>query len=406
MGFQQGLSGLNAATKQLDVIGNNVANTNTVGFKQSQAQFADVFAASMTGAGAAAIGLGTKVAAIPQQFTQGNITTTNNSLDVAINGNGFFRMSNNGTVMYARNGQFQIDKNGFIVDSKGAQLTGYLPNPTTGTIVQASPSPIQINSAFLPPVASSSVIAGLNLNSGSTVPAVATFSPTNTSSFNTSTSLTSYDSLGNSHVSTLYFQMSAANTWNVYLTQDGVQVPVAGTALGVLNFNTNGTIVTPAVLTSASFTPAGASAQTLAFDFTTTTQYGSPFSVNSMTQNGYSTGSLAGFSIGKDGIISGSYSNGQTKSLAQVALASFTNPQGLQPQGNNNWLETAASGQPLIGVPGTGRLGVLQSAATEDSNVDLTAELVNMITAQRFYQANAQTIKTQDQVMQTLVNMR
>lgn len=414
MGFQQGLSGLNASARNLDVIGNNIANANTVGFKQSQAQFSDVFASSLSGSGGLQVGIGTKIGAVAQQFSQGNVTSTNNALDVAVSGQGFFRLDNNGALAYSRNGQFQLDKNGFIVNSQGHKLTGYSAS-TTGAIITAAPGPLQIPSADLLPKATTAATVGVNLDARLPVPApvAGVFNPTDPTSYNSSTSMTAYDSLGNPHVTTLYFVKTAANNWNAYMTVDGASVPptvapAAPTPLGALTFNTNGTLATPAngLLTSAAFTPAGGAAQTLALNFGTTSQYGSAFGVNQLTQDGYSSGRLSGFNIGTDGIIQARYSNGQAKAVGQIVLANFANAQGLQPIGNNEWVESAAAGTPLVGAPGSANLGILQSASVEDSNVDLTAELVNMITAQRSYQANAQTIKTQDSVLQTIVNLR
>jgi flagellar hook protein FlgE len=405
MGFQQGLSGLNAAAKSLDVIGNNVANASTVGFKESQAQFADVYANSLASGGNQS-GIGVRVATVAQQFAQGNITTTNNSLDMAVSGPGFFRMDNNGSITYSRNGQFQLDKNGFIVNSQGYKLTGFLPN-AAGAIVATTPADVQVSTADLLPNATSTVAAGLNLDARSTIPAVGPFDPNNPLTFNNSTSATIYDSLGGSHVSSLYFAKTGPNTWNAYLTVDGVNTQGAGVALTAMTFSTSGVLTAPvAAVTSAAFTPAGAAAQTLSINFASTSQFGSTFGVNSLSQNGYTSGHMTGFSTGSDGIVTGRYSNGQTKTLAQVVLANFSNVQGLQPLGNNQWAETSTSGTPLVGAPGSASLGVLQTSAVEDSNVDLTAELVNMITAQRVYQANAQTVKTQDQVLQTIVNLR
>jgi flagellar hook protein FlgE len=406
MGFQQGLSGLNAAAKSLDVIGNNVANASTVGFKESQAQFADVYANSLAGGGNQA-GIGVRVATVAQQFAQGNITTTNNSLDMAVSGSGFFRMDSNGSITYSRNGQFQLDKDGYIVNNQGYNLTGFLPD-AAGVIMATSPAAIQISTADLLPSATTAVTAGLNLNANSTViPAAPAFDPNNSATFNNSTSTTVYDSLGGSHVASLYFARTGTNAWNAYLTVDGVNTEAANAPLTAMTFNTNGTLATPATaVVSTAFTPTGAAAQTLSIDFGSTSQFGTSFGVNSMSQDGYTSGHMTGFSTGADGIISGRYSNGQTRTLGQVVLANFSNAQGLQPLGGNQWAETSTSGTPLVGVPGSASLGVLQTSAVEDSNVDLTAELVNMITAQRVYQANAQTIKTQDQVLQTIVNLR
>ncbi|MBF4988696.1 flagellar hook protein FlgE [Methylophilus sp. 14] len=403
MAFSQGLSGLNAASKALEVIGNNVSNANTVGFKQSRAEFADVFAASLSGAGATQIGIGTKISDVAQQFTQGNITATNNTLDVAINGAGFFRLSNNGAVTYTRNGQFQMDKNGYIVTSDGKRLMGNSADNLNGS----SPVEIQIDTSDLQPVASSKITGTLNLNSASANidQTVTPFSSTDPTSYTNSTAITVYDNLGNSHNVQNYYVKTAANTWSVYTTVDGSDVTPTPTPSMV--FNAGGYDSTNSTVSPISFTPTtGGATMNISFDYSTSTQYGSSFSVNKLSQDGYSSGRIASFTIGDDGIIQGRYTNGQSKDLGRVILANFVNPNGLQSLGGNQWMATYESGDELIGAPGSSTLGVLQSSAVEDSNVDLTAELVNMITAQRVYQANAQTIKTQDQVMQTLVNLR
>jgi flagellar hook protein FlgE len=407
MSFQQGLSGLNAASKNLEVIGNNVANASTVGFKQSRAQFADVYATSLTGSGGSQIGIGTKLATVAQQFTQGNISSTNNSLDVAINGGGFFRMSNNGEITYTRNGQFQMDNNGYIVNASNNRLTGY--SATNGVLSTGSPSEININTADLAPVSTAAISATLNLDSTNTALTAAGFDPTDPTTYHNSTALTVYDSLGNEHTMQSYFVKTGAGTWNVYNTVDGVSTTTLPAPTSTMTFTGTGTTPTsvPAAPT-ISFTPTtGATGpQTMTLDYSNSTQFGSAFSVTTPTQDGYSSGTLAGFNIAKNGEIIGRYTNGQSQTLGQVALANFTNPNGLQQLGNNAWSESADSGPAVVGAPTSGGLGVLQSSAVEDSNSDLTAELVNMITAQRVYQANAQTIKTQDQVLQTLVNLR
>lgn len=491
MGFQQGLSGLNASSKHLDTIGNNVANASTVGFKQSQAQFADMFATSLAGGGATPIGTGTKVAAIAQQFTQGNITNTNNPLDTAISGNGFFRLTDPaGAVLYSRNGQFQVDKNGFLVNNQGHTVSGYLPN-AAGVVATTAPVPLQINSADLKPKPTTTAVVGANLDSRATVPLTPVFNSIDPTSYNSSTSLSVYDSLGASHVGTMYFQrqpitpptfVSATTTtatvntvaglaignkitfalpapaqtatitginavtntvtfaalalaptagplttdapsanWKTFLTVDDVAVAGAATPeLAILTFDALGKLVstTPAstpvgTVSSAPLFPTSttvSTTQALTFDFGSptagTTQFGGVFGVNTLTQNGYTSGRLNSTSTSPDGTILGRYSNGQSRAMGQILLTNFTNPQGLQPVGNNEWVETSTSGGPLAGVPGSSSLGLLQSSATEDSNVDLTAELVNMITAQRVYQANSQTIKTQDQLLQTIVSLR
>lgn len=407
MSFQQGLSGLNAASKNLEVIGNNVANASTVGFKQSRAQFADVYATSLTGSGASQIGIGTKLATVAQQFTQGNISSTNNSLDVAINGGGFFRMSNNGEITYTRNGQFQMDKDGFIVNASNNRLTGYTAN--NGVLSTGSPDEININTADLAPVTTTAITGTLNLDSTNTALTAAGFDPTDPATYHNSTALTVYDSLGNEHTMQSYFVKTAAGEWNVFNTVDGVSTTALPTPTSVMTFTGTGLSPTSApAAPTISFTPTtGATGpQVMTLDYSNSTQFGSSFSVTSPTQDGYASGTLAGFNIAKNGEIIGRYTNGESQTLGQVTLANFTNPNGLQQLGNNAWSESADSGPAVVGAPDSGGLGVLQSSAVEDSNSDLTAELVNMITAQRVYQANAQTIKTQDQVLQTLVNLR
>lgn len=403
MSFQQGLSGLNAASKSLEVIGNNVSNANTVGFKQSRAEFADVFASSLIGSGAPQIGIGTKLATVAQQFTQGNITATNNTLDIAINGAGFFRLNNNGAVTYTRNGQFQMDKNGYIVSSDGKRLMGNSADNLNGS----TPVEIQINTSDLQPVASTKMTGQLNLNSGSDVITTTPFSATDPLTYTNSTAITVYDNLGNSHTMQNYFVKTAANTWNVHTTVDGTNVTPTPVPQMVFTATGQYSPAPTSTVGNITFTPTtGSGAVTIEMDYSTSTQYGSSFSVNKLSQDGYSSGRIASFTVGDDGIILGRYSNGQSKELGRVVLANFVNPNGLVSLGGNQWLATFESGDELVGSPGSSTLGVLQSSAVEDSNVDLTAELVNMITAQRIYQANAQTVKTQDQVLQTLVNLR
>jgi flagellar hook protein FlgE len=413
MGFQQGLSGLNAASKSLDVIGNNVANAETVGFKGAQAQFADVYASSLTGAGTSQIGIGTQVTQVAQQFTQGNITASSNPLDVAINGGGFFRMDNNGTITYGRNGQFQLDKNGYIISSNGSRLTGYVAN-AAGVLSTGAPADININTADIAPKVTTQIGAILNLDSRSNVIASA-FDATDPTTYTNATSVTVYDTLGNAHVLQTFFQKTAASTWDVYTSLDGIPnpafvAPATQAPVGTITFDGSGAItsVTPTdpLVLSLPVTTGATTPFSVTLDYAGTTQYGANFGVNSLTQDGYTSGHLSGFNISADGTIVGNYTNGKSATLGQVVLANFTNPNGLQSLGNNVWAATSASGAALVGAPASGSLGVLQSSAREDSNVDLTAELVNMITAQRNYQANAQTIKTQDQVLQTLVNLR
>jgi len=420
MSFQQGLSGLNASSKALDVVGNNVANSSTVGFKSSSGHFADVYAASLSGGGASQVGIGTSLSSVFQQFTQGNITTTNNAMDIAINGNGFFTVTRDGVDAFTRNGQFHVDNEGYIINDQNYRLLGYLPDDE-GVIDSSGerPNDIQVPTSNIDPVATWETGNGtptmvLNLDSSESEN-TATFSVTDPDSYNYSTSMTVYDSKGNSHRMTLYFVKvtptapATDESWEVHATLDGEdETTLTGSPL---TFDTYGAISSAStVLTvpSGTWTVAGATLGSgeIEIDFDGTTNYNGDSTVNSMSQSGYATGTLTGVSIGSDGTVLGNYSNGQSKPLAQVALTTFPNPNGLLNMGNNLWQATSISGEGRYGVPGEGTRGLLQSASVEESNVDLTAELVNMITLQRNYQANAQSIKTQDQIMQTLVNLR
>ncbi|MFO1320000.1 MAG: flagellar hook protein FlgE [Burkholderiales bacterium] len=417
MGFQTGLSGLSTSSRNLDVIGNNVANASVAGFKGSVAQFSDVYA-SAVGGSKTQIGIGSKMQSVAQMFNQGNITPTSNSLDFAIAGRGFFRMSDNGEIVYSRNGQFRMDREGFLVNSDGLKVTGYGID-SSGNIVNASPTPLQFDTADIAPKATTTFEIGVNLNSDvakEKMPTVTTFDPDNVNSFNFTTSGTVYDTLGNSHVQTFYFVRTAtAGTWDVYGRMDNGAL--ANTDLGggaglpvQLVFDQNGALdatASPMPLSVSNVLSTGA-VTPLAYtvDFTGSTQYGSSEGVTSLSQDGYSSGRLTGFNVSPDGLIVGRYTNGQSRNLGQVVLADFVNSQGLGSLGNNLWQETVDSGLPLVGAPNSGTVGTLQSGALEESNVELTQELVAMIVAQRVYQANAQTIKTQDSVLQTIVNLR
>ena len=421
MSFQQGLSGLNATSKNLEVIGNNVANANTYGAKSSRAEFADMYATALNGGGTTNIGIGVNLASVSQQFTQGNITSTANPLDLAINGNGFFQLSNtNAPVSYTRNGQFRVDRDGFIVNNQKQQLMGY-PADGAGVIQPGQARALQMPTAGITPNASSEIRMELNLDSrvATTVPTTGpAINLTDPTTYNNATTHTLYDAKGQDVAVTYYFQKASTDTWNVYVTANGTPLatdvngdPAATTTI---TFPSNGGTPTAPVGVLPINIPAttnAAGAQTLAItgvelDLAGATQYGANFGVTDLTQNGYAPGQLVGIQFEDNGIVMARYSNGQSKPAGQVELATFRNPQGLQPMGGNGWSATFGSGDPVVSVPGNGNTGPLTAGALEESNVDLTAELVNMITAQRTYQANAQTIKTQDQVLQTLVNLR
>ncbi|SAK50578.1 flagellar hook protein FlgE [Caballeronia pedi] len=405
MSYQQALSGLGAASSDLDVIGNNIANANTVGFKQGAAQFADMYANSMATAVSNQIGIGTRLSEVQQQFSQGTITTTNQALDVAINGNGFYQLSNNGSVVYSRNGVFHLDDTGKIVNSSGLQLMGYAAD-SSGVVNSASTVPLTVPTANIAPTATKTITAAFNLNSQDSVKAAADFDPTNGNTYNASTSVDAYDSLGGTQKVSVYFTKSGTNSWEAFA---GYGDPVTSkTDLGPVTFDSSGNLTSGKTFT---FTiPDGASAtagatQSLTLDLSGTTQYGAKSGLTNLHQDGNSTGELTGFTVGSDGMLTGNYSNGETKALGQIAIANFNNQNGLQNLGGNVYAQTAASGAAQVSVPGSTNHGTLQGGAVENSNVDLTSELVNLITAQRNYQANAQTIKTQQTVDQTLINL-
>ena len=415
MSFEQGLSGLSAAAKSLDVIGNNVSNANTVGFKSSDAHFADIYAGSVGSASGNQVGIGTRVATVAQSFSQGSVTSTENPLDMAINGTGFFRRSDSGATVFSRNGQFHLDKTGYIVNDGGARLTGFLAG-SNGIVPSAAPSDLKISQADVAPKNTSKIGAVVSLDSRAAALDPAQFDPNDSTSYAFATSTSVYDSLGNAHSLSLYFvptgpNSASKNEWKVFGANDGTALggsPPA--ALGTLTFKSDGAIDTAATTlpfnVSAPVGGGAASPLTMALDLAGTTQFGANSGVNQLTQDGYTSGRLSSYAVSDDGIILGRYTNGQTQQLGQVTLAGFTSPEGLAPLGNNLWAESSKSGAPLVGAPGTGSLGALQSGAVEESNVDLTAQLVNMITAQRNYPANAQTVKTQDALLQTLVNLR
>jgi flagellar hook protein FlgE len=422
MSFQTGLSGLSASSRNLDVIGNNIANANTTGMKSSRTEFANLVASSIGGGGVDGSGIGVSAAAVAQQFTQGSITTTGNSLDVAINGNGFFQlMQPDGSMAYTRDGSFKLDKDGNLTTNNGANVMGY-PTDKAGNPTSATIQKLQLpTSAPIAASATTTVNAELNLDARAldatqSVAAGTTASPRSTYG----TSLNVYDSQGVASPVKLYFVKTdgTPNSWDVYTGIDDATTTYPN--LGPLTFDSSGKILTgsPITLTGGSTVPSlnpndavsaggtGFLPQDISLDLSTVTQYGTAFAVSDLSQDGYTSGELTGVNIGDDGVITAKYSNGQTQSAGQLTLADFRNVQGLAAVGNNAWSATYASGDPVQGSPGTGKLGGLKSGALEDSNVDLTSELVNMMTAQRAYQANAQTIKTQDQIMSTLVNLR
>jgi flagellar hook protein FlgE len=410
--FSIALSGLTAANSDLDVTANNIANADTIGFKNSRAEFADVYAAGAVNLNTSSIGEGVRLASTAQQFTQGDITTTSSNLDLAISGDGFFTLNDPSQgIVYTRNGEFSEDKNGNVVSSTGQALQVYPPT-TNGNFNTGTLTDLNLQTAQSAPQQTSTGTVILNLPADSAEPvnganaaSAATFDPTDTTSYNQSTSTTVYDSLGNAYPATFYFtQTATTGTWDVNLEINGKSAGPTQT----LTFNADGAV--PAgggTLTFPGFAPSdGATTpQSIAFDFSQSTQYGGSFGVTSLSQNGFATGQLSTVSIDTTGVVSAVYTNGRSTQLGQLALANFPDPQGLKQLGDTNWAETFSSGTAVSGTAGTSGFGSIQAGALESSNVDLTTELVNMITAQRAFQANAQVITTANQLSETVINI-
>lgn len=403
MPFRIAISGIRASQNDLNTIANNIANVNTSGFKGSRAEFHDVFAVSNVGSAGGAAGQGVNTARISQQFTQGNITFTDNGMDLAISGQGFFILDDDGSRMYSRDGAFGIDRDGFVVNAGEQKLMAFSAD-AAGNITGAL-APLQISTANTAPQVTANVSLGANLDSQEAVPLGSPFDPNDNTTFNNTTATTVFDSLGGSHLMQFYFAKTGSGTWNMHTRVDGVAV----SGPDAVAFGTTGLLTVPAsgVVTIPSFTPSGGgAAMTVAVDLGATTQYGADFGVNQISQDGFTTGRLTGVDIDKQGLVFVRYTNGQAEVQGQVALANFANPQGLQPQGGNNWAETFAAGEVLQGAPGSASLGLIQAGALEDSNVDLSEQLVKLIVAQRNFQANTEVIQTADAVTQSIINIR
>jgi flagellar hook protein FlgE len=405
MPFRLALSGLNAAQADLSVTANNIANTATAGFKGSRSEFAELFSVSPQGVSSAAIGNGVRIANVAQQFAQGNIDFTDNSLDLALSGQGFFILNDGGAQAYTRAGAFQVDRSGYVINSQNQRLQVYPPN-ADGTFNTGALTDIQLVTNESAPAATTEAEVVLNLPGNATQPTTAPFTPGDINSYNHSTSLTTYDSLGAAHTATLYFVKTPnPNEWTTQLYVDGLSVGGAET----LQYSQTGALTTPAggqIAFGTHPTNTGAADMNMTFDFSRSSQYGQNFNVNAVTQDGYTTGRLIGMDIDSTGVVQARFTNGRSLALGQVAIANFSNPQGLQQLGNTNWAETFGSGQALRGQAGNSGFGLIQSGALEASNVDITEQLVNMITAQRNFQANAQMISTADAITQTIINIR
>jgi len=437
MPFTTALSGLNAASNNLAVTGNNIANANTTGFKRSRSEFADVYATSIGGVSSIQPGAGVRVANVAQQFNQGNLAFTENNLDLAINGEGFFTLSKSPTevndLSYTRAGEFKLDKDGYIVNNQGNALLAYAANGdkvSDGFSVGVT-NPIQVNTLTGLPSSTDTVEEVVNLNADD-IPPTAGFDPTDSETYNSRTSVTIYDSLGSPHVLTTFFVKVAS--WNVFhfMSEPGesdadltpisaaepvvppaVQPPISNSpqVAATLSFGTDGKLSSPAdgkfILGDYVITPAtGAEDISIGtMNYFGSTQVQQKFSVNDMKQNGLPAGRLTGIDIDDEGVVFARFSNGGSKTVGQVALTRFANVNGMVKLGDTQWGQGANSGEPIRGQAGSNNFGGIQSGALESSNVDLSAQLVNLIVAQQHYQANAQTISTENTIMQTILNI-
>ncbi|KAA0944680.1 flagellar hook protein FlgE [Pseudomonas sp. ANT_H14] len=437
MSFNIGLSGLYAANKQLDVTGNNIANVATTGFKSSRAEFADVYAASKLGSGHNAIGSGVSLAAVSQQFSQGEITGTGGLLDMAIKGGGFFvQKGSDGSLEYTRSGTFKPDKDGYVTNSTGtSRLQGYAADEN-GNIIKGGLVDLRIDQSNLSPKASTKVDSTSNLKSSEPVidQALNPFDPTKSDSFTTQYTTMLYDTQGNSHPMVQYMVKTDSNTWKAYTLIDGRNpngTPISGAGAvapvaSTVTFDTAGAlegIVTPpstvsnTTLTIADWKPgvmkndvwvdngAAANPTGIAVNMANITQYNSASYRNPPVTDGYATGEITGLKIDSSGVMFATFSNEQSKAIGQISLASFNNEQGLQPNGGTTWKETFASGQPGYDAPESGTLGSVIANSLENSNVNLTSELVELIKAQSNFQANSKTISTESTIMQTIIQM-
>ncbi|MGE8069171.1 flagellar hook protein FlgE [Pseudomonas sp. NPDC089569] len=440
MSFNIGLSGLFAANKQLDVTGNNIANVATTGFKSSRAEFEDVYSATKLGSGSKTVGNGVRLANVSQQFSQGDVNNTGNVLDMGIQGSGFFVLSNNGSLTYTRAGTFKTDKEGYVTNSDGtARLQGYGVD-SNGKIINGVLTDLRIDTSNLAPKSTTNVSSTINLNSTADVidqtVAANKFDPTKPATFTKQFSTPVFDTQGNQHTMDQYMVKTGPNTWDTYTLIDGrnpdgtdpnaaATPPVAST----MTFDSAGKLVsvstpnppgapvvssdlkitnwTPGTVSNGVWTANGAAADPsgLTIAMANTTQFNADTARSIPAQNGYATGQITNLTIDGSGVLLANFSNNQTKAIGQISLASFTNEQGLQPVGGTSWKETYVSGIPGYDAPQTGTLGSIVSNSLEESNVNLTNELVDLIKAQSNYQANAKTISTQSTIMQTIIQM-
>ena len=402
MALNQALSGINAAQSDLNVIANNIANANTTGFKGSRAEFADIYAVTGINLSATAVGSGTRLTSVAQQFAQGDIQTTGNSLDLAISGNGFFVVNTGNGYAYTRAGAFHQDPAGNVVTQDNNKLQVYPYSTASNSFDTSTLSNLNLVTAQSSAKPTATAVVSSNLPADATVPPLA-FDPTNPATFNQSSTFTVYDSLGSSHQATAYYVKTGTNTWNVDLYVDGNN---AGTQ--PLAFDSSGALTTPAN-GIVGFNPVayanGANPQTLSINFGKTTQYGTGYAAGTISQDGYTAGALSSIDIDSAGIVTANYSNGQSSKIGQLAMANFQNVQGLRQLGSASWMSSTDSGTAVMGTAASGQYGTIQSGALEESNTsDTTQQLVDMIQAQRNYQANAQVLSTDNTLASTLFN--
>jgi len=419
------VSGMNANGTALSVISDNVANMNTTGFKSSRAAFGDILSQQI---GESQVGRGVLLTEVAPQFTQGTFENTASVLDMAVDGDGLFVMKDSTGTYYTRAGQFSVDKEGYVVNASGIKLQGYLYS-ATGTATSAL-GDINVSSVNSAPNATQNVVLAANIDSRATIPAAFDVTDPNTTS-NFSTSVTAYDSLGNGHNVNVYFRKTAeaatGNSWAWYAVVDAADSSSGSTeiqAQGTLGFTNNGFLDTESAITynlasgGFDFNGGAAAGQVIDFDFGTsittdagtgldgTTQYGAESATSFQSQDGYASGSLKSITISQDGTMTGIFTNGQTRGLAQLALAKFISPTGLTKMGRGLYAESTESGQPVISTPGSSGTGAVLSNTLELSNVDLAEEFVKMILSQRGFQANSRVISTSDELMQELVNLK
>ena len=431
MSFNIALSGLNASQKHLDVTANNIANVNTTGFKESRAEFADVYSSSVFANAKTQVGNGVQTSAVTQQFHQGSLTTTNNALDLAIKGEGFFVTSGDLTTQdraYTRAGAFQVNDQGYVTTAQGSYLQVYQVNSdgTPKAVSLDSTTELRIPDVAGKPTQTGKVTESLNLPADGKAMDPASFDPTDSNTYTQSTSVVIYDSLGKSHTVSQYFikdSTAAAvnpNTWRLITYMDDQPVNLAGgtgtPAGAVLTFDTQGALTSqaPDPIVTEQLGAGGAGiinngadgTQTFQIDFGTVTQYVSAFEVNSLSQDGSTVGQLTKVNIGTDGLVQATYSNGTTIDLGMVAIAKFANPQGLTQIGDTSWKASLDSGEAVPSQAGIGTVGTVRSSSLESSNTNLSAQLVELIAAQRNYQANSRALEVNSTLQQTILQIR